>query len=62
MVDLELVNLDAPTETRTFERGTFELYKVGMRYDNPEARKAHDYPIDPTQKEIKELFQGLRTA
>ena len=28
-MDLSLVNLDSPTETRTFEKGKFELYEVG---------------------------------
>ena len=28
-MDLRLVNLDAPTEVRTFEKGRFELYIVG---------------------------------
>jgi quercetin dioxygenase-like cupin family protein len=28
-MDLTLLNLDAPTETRTFEHGRFELYSVG---------------------------------
>ena len=28
-MDLTLLNLDEPTETRTFERGRFELYSVG---------------------------------
>jgi quercetin dioxygenase-like cupin family protein len=28
-MDLELLNLDAPTEVRTFKRGRFELYRVG---------------------------------
>jgi quercetin dioxygenase-like cupin family protein len=28
-MDLTLLNLDAPTETRTFEYGRFELYAVG---------------------------------
>jgi len=27
--DLTLVNLDAPTEVRTFEKGRFEVYRVG---------------------------------
>ena len=29
MTDLTLVNLDAPAETRTFEKGRFEVYRVG---------------------------------
>ena len=28
-MDLTLINLDHPSETRTFEKGRFELYKVG---------------------------------
>jgi quercetin dioxygenase-like cupin family protein len=28
-VDLALVNLDQPAETRTFEKGKFEVFKVG---------------------------------
>jgi hypothetical protein len=28
-MDLQLVNFDNPTEIRTFERGRFELYRVG---------------------------------
>lgn len=28
-MDLELVNFDAPTEVRTFEKGKFEVYRVG---------------------------------
>jgi quercetin dioxygenase-like cupin family protein len=28
-MDLKLLNLDAPTEVRTFEKGRFEVYVVG---------------------------------
>ena len=28
-MDLTLINFDAPTETRSFEKGRFELYRVG---------------------------------
>ena len=28
-MDLKLLSLDAPTETRTFDKGRFELYTVG---------------------------------
>ena len=28
-LDLTLLNLDAPTETRTFEKGRFDVYRVG---------------------------------
>jgi quercetin dioxygenase-like cupin family protein len=29
MVDLTLINLSDPTEVRTFEKGRFEVYRVG---------------------------------
>jgi hypothetical protein len=34
--------------------GRFELYKVSLAFDNPEARVAHGFPVDPTQREVKE--------
>lgn len=36
--------------------GRFELYKVSLAFDNPEARLAHGFPIDPTQKEVKQAL------
>jgi uncharacterized protein len=38
--------------------GRFELYKVSLKYDNPQARIPHDFPIDDKQKEVKEWLQG----
>lgn len=29
-MDLELINFDEPTETRTFEKGRFEVYEAGL--------------------------------
>jgi aryl-alcohol dehydrogenase-like predicted oxidoreductase len=37
--------------------GRFEHYKGSLHFDNPEARIAHHYPIDPEQKEVKEMLQ-----
>ena len=37
--------------------GRFELYKVSIKYDNPETRQPHGFPIDPQQKEVKESLQ-----
>jgi uncharacterized protein len=34
--------------------GHFELYKVSIKFDNPEARIAHGFPIDPQSDEVKE--------
>ena len=42
--------------------GRYELYKVSLRYDNPQARLPHGYPIDPQQKEIKQMFENAEGA
>jgi uncharacterized protein len=34
--------------------GHFELYKVSIKFDNPEARIAHGFPIDNQSDEVKE--------
>src|SRR5207253_797537 len=39
--------------------GRFESYKVSLRFDNPQARIPHDFPLDPKQKEVKEEFAGV---
>ena len=36
--------------------GRFEHYKVSLQFDNPQAREAHGFPIDPDQKEVQELL------
>jgi uncharacterized protein len=38
--------------------GRFELYKVSLKYDNPEARLSHDFPLDMQQKEVKEMLRA----
>jgi predicted aldo/keto reductase-like oxidoreductase len=38
--------------------GRFELYKVSLKYDNPEARLAHEFPLDQQQKEVKEMMKS----
>lgn len=35
--------------------GRYEHYKVSLQFDNPEARWAHGFPVDPQQKEMKEI-------
>ena len=43
--------------------GRFEPYKVSLKYDNPEARMAHDFPIDMQQIETKQLVaEALNTG
>ena len=36
--------------------GHFELYKVSIKFDNPEARIAHDFPFDLQQVEVKQMI------
>jgi aryl-alcohol dehydrogenase-like predicted oxidoreductase len=36
--------------------GRFELYKMSLRFENPEARMAHNFPIDIGQAEVKEML------
>lgn len=34
----------------------FEPYKVSLKFDNPEARLAHEFPLDMQQKEVQEIL------
>ena len=47
---------------REFADGRFELYKVSLKYDNPEARLAHNYPLDMQQKEVKEMMHAVENT
>jgi uncharacterized protein len=42
--------------------GRFELYKVSLKYDNPQARQAHDFPIDDRQMEVKEELASVKST
>ncbi len=42
--------------------GRFELYKVSLKYDNPEARRAHDSPVNAQQMEVLDYATGKATA
>jgi uncharacterized protein len=42
--------------------GHFEVYKVSLRFDNPEARLAHGYPIDPQQTEVKQMLASTQNT
>ncbi len=39
--------------------GRFELYKTSIKFDNPEARLAHDFPIDMMSVEVKEMIHEV---
>jgi uncharacterized protein len=38
--------------------GHFELYKVSIKFDNPEARIAHGFPFDMQSLEVEEMVKG----
>jgi uncharacterized protein len=42
--------------------GRFELYKVSLRFDNPEARLSHDFPLDLQQQEVQEMVNSENTG
>jgi predicted aldo/keto reductase-like oxidoreductase len=42
--------------------GRYELFKVSLRYDNPEARMAHDFPLDMEQKEVQEMMRATENT
>src|SRR5271156_101307 len=37
--------------------GRFELYKSSLKFDNPEARLVHDFPLDTAQVEVKDMIK-----
>jgi hypothetical protein len=37
--------------------GRFEMYKTSLKFDNPEARFVHDYPLDTAQAEVKDMIK-----
>lgn len=42
--------------------GRYEPYKVSLKYDNPEARLAHGFPLDMQQKEVKEMVRATENT
>jgi uncharacterized protein len=42
--------------------GHFELYKTSIKYDNPEARLAHEFPIDLEQVEVKQMVYSTQNT
>jgi uncharacterized protein len=36
--------------------GRFELYKLSLKFDNPESRIAHGFPLDTQQSEVKDML------
>ncbi|HLK63130.1 MAG TPA: aldo/keto reductase [Bryobacteraceae bacterium] len=42
--------------------GRFEMYKLSLKFDNPEARLAHGFPLDEEQAEVKEMMRATENT
>jgi aryl-alcohol dehydrogenase-like predicted oxidoreductase len=42
--------------------GRFELYKLSLKFDNPEARLTHQFPLDMQQVEVKEMLAATENT
>jgi aryl-alcohol dehydrogenase-like predicted oxidoreductase len=40
--------------------GRYELYKLSLKFDNPEARLAHGFPLDTQQSEVKDMLGATK--
>ena len=38
--------------------GRFEMYKMSLKFDNPEARMAHNFPLDTASVEVREMLKA----
>jgi uncharacterized protein len=49
--------MDALRErAKPYGDGRFELYKTSIKFDNPEARLAHGFPLDTQSVEVKQMI------
>jgi hypothetical protein len=42
--------------------GQFELYKTSIKYDNPEARLAHNFPLDLQSVEVEQMVHATQNT
>jgi aryl-alcohol dehydrogenase-like predicted oxidoreductase len=42
--------------------GRYELYKLSLKFDNPEARLAHGFPLDTQQSEVKDMLGSAQNT
>jgi hypothetical protein len=42
--------------------GRFELYKLSLKFDNPEARLAHQFPLDMKSVEVQEMMVATQNT
>jgi aryl-alcohol dehydrogenase-like predicted oxidoreductase len=61
MTESEMQELRDRTKQASAD-GRYELYKVSLKFDNPEARFAHDFPIDTEQAEVKDILAAQKNT
>jgi predicted aldo/keto reductase-like oxidoreductase len=61
MTDAEMAALRARTRLSAAD-GRFELYKLSLKFDNPEARIAHGFPLDMQSAEVKEMMKATQNT
>ena len=42
--------------------GRYELYKLSLKFDNPESRLAHGFPLDTQQSEVKDMLGATQNT
>ena len=42
--------------------GRYELYKLSLKFDNPEARLAHGFPLDIKEAEVKDMLGAAQNT
>jgi uncharacterized protein len=42
--------------------GRYELYKLSLKFDNPESRLAHGFPLDTEQSEVKDMLGAVENT
>jgi len=42
--------------------GRYEPYKLSLKFDNPEARLAHGFPLDTKQMEVQDMFGAVENT
>lgn len=42
--------------------GRYELYKVSIKYDNPQARLSHGFPLDEKSIEVREMLEESKNT
>ncbi len=42
--------------------GRFEMYKLTLKFDNPEARLAHQFPLDTQSVEVREMLKATENT